>query len=125
MADSTKSKTASVENIDGVRWLHVPIRDSLDDAGITALIEQLAPATVGLVGNYADLQRGGAAVLKDQGSMSEGVERPAGVTDQDIAVTKAVEGAVAAAVESSPGTGNSAGDAHTGDTGGTTASRKA
>lgn len=120
MADKIKKD----ERIDGVRYITIPVRDNLDDAGITALIEQLAPATVGLVGNYADMQRGGAAALKGDGSVSSGVEMPPGVTEADLATTKAVEDAVAAAVESSTGAGNSAGDASTGGTGGTTDSRK-
>lgn len=120
MADNIKKD----ERIDGVRYLTIPVRDNLDDAGITALIEQLAPPVVGIVGNYADVQRGGAAVVKAEGSMSDGVETPPGVTEDDIAVTKQVEDAIATAIETSTGNGNSAGDAKTGDTGGTKASRK-
>lgn len=120
MADNIKKD----EQIDGVRYLTIPVRDNLDDAGIEELIRQLAPPVVGIVGNYADVQRGGAAVVKGDGSLESGVETPPGVTDDDIAVTRQVEEAIATAIESSTGKGNSAGDANTGDTGGTKASRK-
>jgi hypothetical protein len=102
------------ERIDGVRYLTIPIRDNLDDAGITALIEQLAPPVVGIVGNLADVHRGGASVVTEGGSVSDGVEVPPGVTDADIATTKAVADAVQNAIDTSTGTANSAGDAHTG-----------
>lgn len=114
------------ERLEGVRYITIPVRDNLDDAGVEDLIRQLAPPAVGIVGNYADVQRAGAKAVLEDGvtAFQEGVETPPGVTDEDIAVTKAVDDAVAAAVESSTGAGNSAGDAKTGDTGGTTASRK-
>ena len=43
-------------------------------------LRRLAPRETNVVGNIADLQRGGAAVLKDEGSMSTGVEPPPGVS---------------------------------------------
>jgi hypothetical protein len=49
------------------------------------LLDQLAPRQAGVVGNLADLQRGGAAVLKEQGSMSDGVEAPPDRTAEQVA----------------------------------------
>jgi hypothetical protein len=43
-------------------------------------LRRLAPRETNVVGNIADLQRGGAAVLKDEGSVSDGVEPPPGVS---------------------------------------------
>jgi hypothetical protein len=109
------------EKIDGVRYITVPVGDNLDDATVEDIIRQLAPPVAGIVGNYADVQRAGAAIVKGDGSdLASGVETPPGVTDTDIAVTKAVEDAVEA---SRTGEASSVGDSNTGGTGGTTASR--
>lgn len=43
-------------------------------------LRRLAPRETNVVGNLADLQRGGAAVLKGEGSVSDGVEPPPGVS---------------------------------------------
>ena len=103
------------QTIDGVRYITIPVRDNLDDAGVEELIRQLAPPVVGIVGNYADIQRAGAQIVAgDANDLASGVETPAGVTENDLAVTRAVEDAVAAANDSSSGRGNSAGDARTG-----------
>lgn len=119
MADNIKKD----ERIDGVRYITIPVRDNLDAAGIEDLVRQLAPPVVGIVGNYADVQRAGAEIVKGNATdFAAGVETPPGVTDDDIEVTRQVDAAVEAAVE---GLGaSSVGDAHTGDTGGTKASRK-
>lgn len=117
MADKVRKD----ERIDGVRYITIPVGDNLDDATVEDLIRQLAPATVGIVGNYADIQRGGAAVAKGEGTMDDGVVPAPGVTDRDLAVTKAVEDAVEA---SKTGEASSVGDPNTGGTGGTTESRK-
>ena len=111
MADNKRNE----QTIDGVRYITIPVRDNLDDAGVEELIRQLAPPVVGIVGNLADIQRAGAEIVKGNAKdLASGVETPAGVTDDDLAVTQAVEDAVAAANESSSGKGNSAGDAKTG-----------
>jgi hypothetical protein len=61
------------------------ITDHLDDNTKEVLLKQLAPRQAGVVGNLADLQRGGAAVLKDSGSMSDGVEAPPDRTAEQVA----------------------------------------
>ena len=78
----------------------IPVNPNLDPATREDLIRQLAPVNpaLGVVGNYADIQRGGAAVLKETGSMSDGVETPPGVTGEDIKAAKKVDAAVDAAV---------------------------
>jgi len=110
------------ERIEGVRYITIPVGDNLDDATVEDIIRQLAPPVSGIVGNYADVQRAGAAIVKgDATDLAAGVETPAGVTENDLAVTKAVEDAVEASRTGNP---SSVGDPNTGDTGGTTASRK-
>lgn len=119
MADNIKKD----EQIDGVRYITIPVRDNLDAAGVEELVRQLAPATVGLVGNYADVQRAGGEIARGNATdFAAGVVTPPGVTEADIAVTNAVEDAVAKAVEDVGVV--SVGDPQTGDTGGTKASRK-
>lgn len=112
MADNAKKS----QNIDGVRYITVPVNDALDDATIEDIVRQLAPPTVGLVGNYADVQRGGGAVLSgDAKSMAAGVEVPPGVSAEDVENTAKVNAAVEKAVEDSKtGRASSLGDAHTG-----------
>ena len=60
------------------------VTDHLDEETKKQLLKQLAPRQAGVVGNFADVQRGGAAVLKDEGTMSAGVEPPPDRTKESV-----------------------------------------
>ena len=79
------------------------VTSHLDEESKKALLRQLAPRQAGVVGNLADLQRGGAAVLKDEGSMEDGVEPPpdrsAEQVKQDAKVADKIEGALDGALD--------------------------
>lgn len=98
MADNAK---ASTKQADTGSTITVPVDPDMDPATREDLIRQLAPRTaaVGVVGNLADVQRGGAHVVKGTGSMSDGVIDPPGVTAEDIAVEKKIDEAVEAAAK--------------------------
>lgn len=61
-----------------------PAAAGMDDATRTELLSRLGPRTTHVVGNLADLQRGGAAVVKGEGTMSDGVETPPGVSADTV-----------------------------------------
>lgn len=63
-------------------------------------MRRLAPRETNVVGNLADLQRGGAAVLKDEGSVSDGVEPPPGVSTAGLKAEAKANEAVADALAS-------------------------
>lgn len=66
--------------------------DGQDAATREAIVRRLAPRQVNLVGNFADLQRGGGKVATGQtDSMADGVELPAGVTESDAKATVKAE----------------------------------
>lgn len=56
----------------------------IDESTREDYIRRLAPRETNVVGNLADVQRGGAAVLKDEGSVSTGVEPPPGVSTDGL-----------------------------------------
>lgn len=89
-----------------IETITIPINPDLDPATREDLLRQLAPVNpaLGVVGNYADIQRGGAAVVKDQGTMDSGVETPPGVTGEDLRQAKQVEDAIASATDPSSDT---------------------
>jgi hypothetical protein len=74
------------------------VTSHLDEETKRQLLKQLAPRQAGVVGNFADVQRGGAAVLKDGGDMADGVEPPPDRTaeqiQKDAKVAEKVEGAL-------------------------------
>lgn len=109
MADNKKDKGAP----EGVRYITVPVGENVDDATVEALIRELAPPVAGVVGNYADIQRAGAAIVAgDAKDLASGVEVPPGEDmKQQIATAKAVEDAVEASKTGNP---SSVGDSHTG-----------
>lgn len=73
----------------------------MDEGTRNAILARVAPRVHGLVGNYADVQRGGAAVLKGEGSISSGVEPPPGSSVEgikaDAKVAEKVDAALASA----------------------------
>lgn len=99
---------------DAVQTITIPIDPNLNADTREALIRELGPkGGTGVVGNLADVQRAGAAIVKGDGKgFADGVEAPPGTTDQDLANAKAVDAAVQAAVDSAAA--QSAGDSHTG-----------
>lgn len=113
MADNTKSKS---QQIDGVRYITIPVADNLDDATVEDLVRALAPPTSGIVGNYADIQRAGAAIVAGEGTdLASGVEIPAGESADDLKTAAQVNAAVEQAVsDSQTGRASSVGDPHTG-----------
>lgn len=84
------------ENTPKVETITIPINPDLSPEDRDALIRQLAPKDplYGVVGNFADVQRGGAAVVTGSGSMSDGVQTPPGTTEQDLATSTAVSDAI-------------------------------
>lgn len=69
----------------------------MDESTRQDFLRRMAPRQTNVVGNFADLQRGGAAVVKDEGSVSDGVEPPPGVSPESVkAEAKANEKAEAA-----------------------------
>lgn len=108
MADKTTSASSDVQTIS------IPIDPNLDADTRESLIRQLGPkGGTGVVGNLADVQRAGAAIVKGESStFADGVEAPPGTTDEGLANAKAVDEAVQAAVDSAAA--QSAGDANTG-----------
>lgn len=69
----------------------------MDESTRQDFLRRMAPRQTNVVGNLADLQRGGAAVVKDEGSVSDGVEPPPGVSPESVkAEAKANEKAEAA-----------------------------
>lgn len=72
----------------------------IDETTRAAIERTLEPRSTNVVGNLADLQRAGAAVVKGEGSdLAAGVEKPAGVSDAAIAATAEAEAKVAARTE--------------------------
>lgn len=112
MADNVKKS----EKIDGVRFITIPVADNLDDATVEDLVRQLAPPVAGIVGNYADVQRAGAAIVAGEGKdLASGVELPPGESPEDAKTAAQVNAAVEKAVEDSQtGRASSVGDSHTG-----------
>ena len=108
MADDRPNKSSIVHGLDsytdlstGKRYAYgtnEEVTSHLDEESKKALLRQLAPRQAGVVGNLADLQRGGAAVLKGEGDMEEGVEPPpdrsAEQVKADAKVAEKVEGAL-------------------------------
>lgn len=88
MADNKKDK-----EVEGIRYVSVPVGDNVDDATVEEAIRSLAAPVAGPVGNFADLQRGEVS--------------PPPVDP----VAKAIEDAVDASKTGKP---SSVGDAHTG-----------
>lgn len=76
----------------------LPEHDGLDEVGRQEILNRLQPRVPGVVGNYADLQRGGAITLKGEGSVSDGVEPPPNVSVEEIQSAAAVEEKVDAAL---------------------------
>ena len=76
----------------------LPEHDGLDEVGRQEILNRLQPRVPGVVGNYADLQRGGAITLKGEGSVSDGVEPPPNVSVEEIQTAAAVEEKVDAAL---------------------------
>jgi hypothetical protein len=76
----------------------LPENDGIDEVGRQEILRRLQPRQVNVVGNYADLQRGGAAVLKGEGTVSDGVEPPPGTSVEEIQNQAAVEEKVDAAL---------------------------
>lgn len=84
---------------DAVQTISIPIDPNLNADTREALIRELAPkGSTGIVGNLADIQRAGAAIVKGEGS--------------DLAAAKQVDEAVNSAVDAAAA--QSAGDANTG-----------
>jgi hypothetical protein len=112
MADGKRKE----ETTDGIRYITVPVADNLDDATVEDLVRQLAPPVAGIVGNYADIQRAGAAIVSGEGKgLADGVELPPGESDESVKTAAKVNAAVEKAVEDSrTGRASSIGDAHTG-----------
>lgn len=112
MADNVKKTTEK----DGIRYITVPVNPNLDDATVEDMVRALAPPTVGIVGNYADIQRAGAAIVAGEGKdLASGVELPPGETAGDVKAAAKVNAAVEQAVEDSrTGNASSVGDANTG-----------
>ena len=108
MADERPNKSSIVHGLDsytdlttGKRYAYgtnEEVTSHLDEESKRQLLKQLAPRQAGVVGNLADLQRGGAAVLKGEGSVSDGVEPPPDRTAEqvqhDAKVAEKVEGAL-------------------------------
>lgn len=66
--------------------------DGMDETTRAAIVRRLAPRQVNLVGNLADLQRGGGKVATGQtDSMADGVELPPGVSVDDAKATVKAE----------------------------------
>lgn len=86
------------------------VTDALDEATKQELLKRLAPRQAGVVGNLADLQRGGAAVLKDEGSMSDGVEPPPDRTAEQVQSDAKVAEKAEAALDSALASVNDATD---------------
>lgn len=112
MADNVKKS----DKIDGVRYITIPIADNLDDATVEDLVRQLAPPTSGIVGNLADVQRAGAAIVAGEAKdLAAGVEIPPGESPDDLKTAAKVNAAVEQAVQDSQsGRASSVGDSHTG-----------
>jgi hypothetical protein len=116
MADemtTTKSKSSKSSLPDGVREVTILVGDNVDDATVEEAIRSLAPSVAGIVGNYADVQRAGAAIVTGTGnSFADGVVPP---PDADAVAAAEVSAAVEKAVEDSrTGNPSSVGDSHTG-----------
>lgn len=114
MADEmTTSKSKGKSKLpDGVREITVLVGDNVDDATVEAALRSLAPNVSGVVGNYADIQRAGAAIVNgDAKDLAAGVEPPPGLTGDDIAVSAAIEESIEAAKTGNP---SSVGDPSTG-----------
>lgn len=115
MADNvTTSKSSKGKGLpDGVREVTILVGDNVDDATVEEAIRSLAPPVAGIVGNYADVQRAGAAIVTGTGnSIADGVEPP---PDAEAVETAAVAAAIEKAVEDSQtGTPSSVGDPSTG-----------
>lgn len=94
MADettTTKTTKTRAATSDDVEYVTIPVDKNLDEGTRNDLIRQLAPSAPGIVGNLADIQRAGAAIVLGEGKgLADGVETPPGVTDVDIAAAKAV-----------------------------------
>jgi hypothetical protein len=76
----------------------LPEHDGLDEVGRQEILRRLQPRVPGVVGNYADLQRGGAITLKGEGTVSDGVEPPPNTSVEEIQTQAAVEEKVDAAL---------------------------
>ena len=114
MADeNTTSKSKAKSSLpDGVREVTILVGDNVDDATVEDAIRSLAPNVAGITGNYADVQRAGAAIVRgDADGFAAGVEPPPGLTGDDIAVSAAIEKSVEDAKTGKP---SSVGDSHTG-----------
>lgn len=115
MADNvTTSKSSKGKGLpDGVREVTILVGDNVDDATVEEAIRSLAPPVAGIVGNYADVQRAGAAIVTGTGNgFADGVESP---PDAEAVETAAVAAAIEKAVEDSQtGTPSSVGDPSTG-----------
>lgn len=62
----------------------LPDHRGIDDAGRDRILQQLEPRTDNVVGNFADLQRMGGAIVEGNGSVEEAVATPPDV-DTDTA----------------------------------------
>lgn len=78
------------------------VTDHIDEAGKKVLIDQLAPRQAGVVGNLADLQRMGAALVTESGPVADAVEPPPDRTVEQIEADRAkaekIEGVLDSAV---------------------------
>lgn len=112
MADNVKKAAEK----DGIRYITVPVNPNLDDATVEDMVRALAPPTSGIVGNLADIQRAGAAIVAGEAKdLAAGVELPPGESPDDLKAAAKVNAAVEQAVEDSrTGEASSVGDPNTG-----------
>lgn len=80
---SSRPKDASTKatNAKNTNTITIEVDPDMDPVRRDLLIAQLAPRTTTVLGNLADLQRMGAAVVSGSGSAEEGVQAPPDVDD--------------------------------------------
>lgn len=108
MADNASKSTAA--KADKVETITIPINPNLSAEDREALIRALAPPDplYGVVGNYADVQRGGGLVVKGEGTMDDGVETPVSENPEtDQANSQAVNQAIDKALDQADKVSNS------------------